>query len=92
MHLGIDSGLTYPEWKEAQRKAKAEHKKEAFREFAESIVDSAIFYSRKFCGRKSCSGYGCDIRGVFKRIREIIASILFFAVLIFGLNFLALIM
>ena len=92
MYPGIYSGLSYQEWKEVSRKAKAKRKMETFREFVESIVDSAIFYSRKFCGRKSCSGYGCDIRGIVKRIVEIVVSVLFFAVLIGGLNVLAILL
>lgn len=97
MYPGIYSGLTYQEWKEVSRKAKAKRKMEAFREFVESIRDSAIFLSRKCCGRKSIPGYGLprygpDFRGIVKRIAEIVVSVLFFAVLIGGLNVLAILL
>ena len=92
MYPGIYSGLSYQEWKEVSRKAKAKRKMETFREFVESIRGSAIFLSRKFCGRKSIPGYGPDFRGIVKRIVEIVVSVLFFAVLIGGLNVFAILL
>lgn len=91
MYPGIYSGLTYREWKEEQKKREAEQKWEVFWNFVESVKGSAIFYSRK-SRKEYIPGRGFNACRVFARVREIVASILFFTVLVGGLNIFAILL
>lgn len=86
--------MYYPEWLEWQKQQKAKRKREqlnrivgSFTSFVGAMKDSAIFYNGK--SRKPCV---CKAKHESFRVCEVIAALVFFAVLIGGLNAIAFIL